>query len=405
VGGPTDNTDIGAAWVYTRSRGGWSQQAKLIGSDVLGRFGAIQGASVSLSGDGNTALVGGPFDGDQAGAAWVYTRSRGMWSQQTKLISSDALGPLVFQGYSVSLSGDGNTALVGAPFDDGTIGAAWVYARSSGVWSQQAKLVGAGATGDAQQGSSVSLSGDGNTAIVGGPSDNDSAGAAWVYTRSGRVWSQQAKLIGSGVLSPYGAAQGSSVSLSGDGNTAIVGGSFDNNLAGAAWVYTRSGGVWSQQAKLIGTGAGPFASQGFSVSLSGDGNTAIVGGPFDSNETGAAWVYMRAGSLWTQYGTKLVGTGALDVLFKQGWSVSLSSDGNTAIIGGPAGGPAADAPPGAGAAWVFAPFAGKPGTAKCHGQSIAMLVREFGGLNAAAAGVGFASIRTLQDAILGFCDG
>ena len=129
---------------------------------------------------------------------------------------------------------------------------------------QGSKLVGTGAIGTAGQGFSVALSGDGNTAIVGGPFDNNFGniivGAAWVYTRSGAVWSQQAKLVGTGVAGSAGALQGNSVSLSDDGNTAIVGGPFDNNFAGAAWVFTRSGGVWSQQAKLVGTGvAGPSA--------------------------------------------------------------------------------------------------------------------------------------------------
>jgi hypothetical protein len=85
------------------------------------------------------------------------------------------------QGPSVSLSCDGNTAIVGGLGGD----AAWVFTRSNGVWSRQGpKLVGTGAIGFAQRGSSVSLSGDGNTAIVGGFSDNGSLGATWVFTRS-----------------------------------------------------------------------------------------------------------------------------------------------------------------------------------------------------------------------------
>ena len=116
-------------------------------------------------------------------------------------------------------------------------GAAWVFTRSGGVWTQQGtKLVGTGAVGAAQQGVSVALSADGNTAIVGGPADNSSAGAAWVFTRSGGVWTQQGtKLVGTGAVGA--AQQGDSVALSGDGNTAIVGGWADNNVAGAAWVF------------------------------------------------------------------------------------------------------------------------------------------------------------------------
>src|SRR5689334_22702944 len=114
------------------------------------------------------------------------------------------------------------------------------------------------------------LSGDGNTAIVGGWRDGAGTGAAWVDTGSSDVWGQEAKLVGTGAvgpLHPYG--QGVSVSLSGDGNTAIVGGDGDNGSAGAAWVYTRSSSVWSQRGpKLVGTGAAGAADQGSSVALS-----------------------------------------------------------------------------------------------------------------------------------------
>ncbi len=378
----------------------FSQQgAKLVGMGALDP--AYQGWSVSLSGDGNTAIVGGSGDNGNAGAAWVYTRSGGVWSQQgAKLVGTGAVGNAQ-QGYSVSLSGDGNTAIVGGRT---YAGAAWVYTRSGGVWSQQgAKLVGTGALGDANQGSSVSLSGDGNTAIVGGYGDNSAAGAAWVYTRSGGVWSQQgAKLVGAGAV---GAAfQGSSVALSGDGDTAIVGGYNDNSDAGAAWAYTRSGGVWSQQGeKLVGTGAVGTAQQGYSVSLSSDGDTAIVGGYSDNGNAGAAWAYTRSGGVWSQQGAKLVGTGAVGTAL-QGSSVSLSGDGNTAIAGGfyDNGG--------AGAAWVYARsgaliFAGTPGYSNCHGKSVAALAAQYGGLYAASAALGFPTVQALQNAVQAFCDG
>jgi hypothetical protein len=94
---------------------------------------------------------------------------------------------------------------------------------------------------------------------------------------------------------------------------------------------------FSQQAKLVGTGiSGGETGQGCcrSISLSSDGNTAIVGGPYDNGEKGAAWVFTRSGNVWTQQGSKLVGTGAIGNAW-QGGSVSLSSDGSTAIVGGP----------------------------------------------------------------------
>jgi hypothetical protein len=353
LGAQNDNGNAGAAWVFTRTAGVWRQQgSKLVGAGGVSP--ALQGKSVALSADGSTAIVGGQGLFDAVGAAWVYTRSGGVWSQQgDKLVGTGGAGS-ARQGASVALSADGNTAIVGGYVDNGGRGAAWVYTRSGNVWSQQGgKLVGAGAVEGvvgAQQGTSVALSADGNTAIVGGVGDNGNAGAAWVYTRSDGAWRQQGpKLVGTGAVEGVvGAQQGYSVALSADGNTAIVGGLGDTLRLGATWAYTRSGGVWSQQGdKLVGTGAIGPALQGSTVALSADGNTAIVGGYRDNAFIGAVWVYTRSGGVWSQQGGKLVGTGAVGSDAEQGSAVALSADASTAIVGGPKDNG------GAGAAWVF----------------------------------------------------
>ena len=145
---------------------------------------------------------------------------------------------------------------------------------------QGPKLVGTGAVGH-EQGLSVAVSADGNTAIVGGPSDNAAAGAAWVYTRSGGVWTQQgSKLVGTGAVGSETRLLRRAVRRRQHRHR----GRARRQLgAGAAWVYTRSGGVWTQQgSKLVGTGAVGTARQGSSVALSADGNTAIVGGRVDN---------------------------------------------------------------------------------------------------------------------------
>jgi hypothetical protein len=150
------------------------------------------------------------------------------------------------------MSADGNTALIGGPGDNGNRGAAWVFARSNGVWTQRGgKLVGTIAVDPAEQGFSVALSGDGQTALVGGPGDNMNTGATWVFTRSpAGVWKQQgSKLVGAGGPN---AQQGISVALSGNGNTALVGGFEDDGGNGAAWVFTRSRGVGpNREANLL----------------------------------------------------------------------------------------------------------------------------------------------------------
>jgi hypothetical protein len=355
VGGWTDNNDVGAAWVYTRTGGVWTQQGgKLVGTGAVGQ--ALQGSSVALSGDGNTALVGGWNDNGNGsvgvGAVWVFTQTGGVWTQQgSKLVGTGAVGP-ASQG-PVALSADGNTALVGGPADNNGTGAVWVFTRAAGVWTQQGgKLAGTDAVGQAGQGASVALSGDGNTAVVGGPVDDNGVGAAWVYTRTGGVWTQQgSKLVGTGAAGT--ASQGQSVALSGNGITALVGGPVDNDGIGAVWVYLRTGDVWTQQgSKLVGTGGVGQALQGDDVALSGDGNAALFSGPFDDNRLGAVWFFTLTAGVWMQEGGKLVGTGAVGTpgpgfsAVEQG-AVALSADSNTALVGGPFDNNRA------GAVWVF----------------------------------------------------
>jgi hypothetical protein len=318
------------------------QQGKeLLGAGATGATGAEQGFSVALSKNGNTALVGGPFDNGGVGAAWVFTRRRSKWTQQGKKLVGTGFVFSPEQGYSVALSADGNTALIGGPFDSDTVGAAWVFRRSGSKWSQEGKkLVGTGSTGSAEQGRSVALSQNGDTALIGGPFNNGSRGAAWVFIRTGSKWSQQGKkLVGSGSVGA--ARQGFSVALSGDARTALIGGPDDNGGVkgtGAAWVFTRSGSKWSQQGKkLVGSGASGAAAQGSSVALSADGSTALIGGPTDHGGAGAAWVFARSGSKWSQQGPKLVAKPTPNSApSTQAASVALSGDGNSGLIGGTA---------------------------------------------------------------------
>ncbi len=345
VGAPNDNSNEGAAFVFVRSGGGWTQEAKLVGTGAIGV--AQQGISVALNGDGNTAVVGGYVDNSDQGAVWVFTRSGGTWTQQAKLVGTSPASP-ARQGSAVSASADGNTILVGGNNDNFNQGAAWVFVRSSGTWSQQGgKLVGTGNVGSASQGSAVALSADGNTAVLGGTDDNTFTGASWIFVRSGGVWSQQgSKLVGSGSIGS--AYQGSGVSLSADGNTMITGGYNDNSGIGASWVFTRSGGTWTQQAKLTGTGNTGLSGQGYAVSLSADGNTAFIGGNWNNANRGSQWVFTRSAGTWTQQGNPITGTGGTGSS-QQGYFVGLSADGGTAVSGGFADNA------NTGAAWIFIP--------------------------------------------------
>ena len=328
----------GAAYVFTRSGTSWSQQAELTASDAAtsDHF----GCPVALSGD--TALVGVPFktvNGKMwAGAVYVFTRSGTSWSQQAEFSDPDAASLEEF-GYSVALSGD--TALVGA-LNKKTVGgkdgagSVYVFTRSGTKWSRKVKLrAGDAATNDGF-GSSVALSG--NTALVGAEhktvSGKKDAGCAYVFTRTGTKWSQRAKLTAAD------AAADDSFGLRAmlDGNTALVGAPFKTvggkDSAGCAYVFTRTGTKWSQRAKLTAADAAADDSFGNSVALSGD--TALVGAAHKTasgkKEAGAVYVFTRTGTKWSQP-VKLRDPGAAAHEYF-GYSVALSVD--TALIGAPA---------------------------------------------------------------------
>src|SRR5205085_8246357 len=179
------------------------------------------------------------------------------------------------------------------PEDDTLKGAVWVFYKSGGIWTQQGqKLTGLGYIGQPLQGISVSISSDGNTLVEGGYGDNNSVGAVWVFTRTSGIWTQQgSKIIGDNSIS-WNSHQGYAVSISGDGNTFIEAGNNDSNYVGAIWVFTRTGNVWTQQgSKLLGTGATNSSQQGWSLAISTDGSTFIEGGLSDNNGIGACWVF------------------------------------------------------------------------------------------------------------------
>ncbi len=240
--------DQGAAYAFTRTSAGWTQHSKLKAVD--GAADDAFGSSLSLSQDGKTVVAGAycaTVDGYPAcGAAYVFTRSRYSWPQQAKLTPADVYANLFF-GASVAVSGDGNAVVVGAP-DAGTSGqgAVYVFQRAASVWSQQVKLTAADVSKGEAMGGCVALSGDGNTLAAGATyadiGGHNSQGAVYVFTRYAAVWAQRAKLTpADGAAYDY---FGHSVALSGDGST-VVGGSHDADVGGhvscgAAWVFAAS---------------------------------------------------------------------------------------------------------------------------------------------------------------------
>ena len=207
-----------------------------------------------------------------------------------------------------------------------------MFTRSGSSWSQQGeKLTGGGESGAGYFGRSVALSADGDTALIGGYNDDEHEGAAWAFTRTGTTWTQQgAKLTGSGNPGFFGW----SVALSSAATTALIGEWGVGDGTGAAFVFTRSGSAWSRQGEALTGPAGSALSWfGYSVALSGDGDTALIGAPHADGYAGDASVFSRTGSTWSTQGTPLSGAEE-DGEGELGYSAALSRDGATALLGG-----------------------------------------------------------------------
>jgi hypothetical protein len=275
VGRPEGGT--GAAYVFTPSGSTWTQQTELTAADGLS--GQDFGGPVAIS--GSTALVSS-FDDifTLPGAAYVFV----LPSQQARLTAADgAAGDQL--GYSVAVSG--STAVVGAPGKNTGAGAAYVFTGSRGTWSQRAELTAADHAPGDEFGSAVALYG--STLVVGAPGKNTNTGAAYVFTGSGATWTQRAKLTAGDAAAHDQFGYSAAIY----GSTVVVGAPFKNNWAGAAYVYTGSGTSWPQQAKLTAADTAQGDAFGSAVALSG--STMVVGAPAKNTGTGAAYVFSGSG--------------------------------------------------------------------------------------------------------------
>lgn len=338
AGANGDDNNRGAAWIFVRSGSTWAQQGlRLRGSDGDGGN-QYQGYSVALSADGNTMASGAYNENKGQGAVWVFVRTGTSWAQQgNKLVGTGGISVEMWQGYSVALSADGNTLAIGAFVEDNFQGAVWIFTRSGTTWTQQARVSGTGGVGDQYQGSAVALSSDGNTLAVSGRGDNGNIGAVWIFTRGGITWTQQGLKLtpNDGVGTPR---QGAALALSGDGNTVIAGGYSDNTNVGAVWVFRRNvTDQWEQDGTKIIPPDDALADDGElrfgrEVALSTDGIVLAVAATSDSVGNGTVWGYVDNGDGFTLATTKFrppdadAGIGVADAL-------ALSTDGATLAMG------------------------------------------------------------------------
>jgi len=314
----------------TSMAGSWTETQKLLASDG-GSNDAFGGWTV-ISGD--TAIVSAPqhsHNGHYSGSAYVFTRTGSTWTEQTELLPSDGVAEDQFS-YCTAL--DGNTAIVTSLLDDDNgvdSGSAYVFVRAGTTWTQQAKLLPLdGGAGD-HFGFYCAL--DGDTAVIGANWDSDNgnmSGSAYVFTRIGTTWTQQAKLLASD--GQAGDRFGGSIAVTGD--TALIGAYYDDDNgvdSGSMYVFTRTGTTWTEQQKFHPSDAGAGDTFGGVVSLSGDSVLIGAGGDNDmGSNAGAAYVFVRNGANWTQQAKLHASDGAAGDEFGI-WGLSL--DGDTALIG------------------------------------------------------------------------
>ena len=336
IGADGDNSFQGAAYLFTKLNGSWSQGQKLTASDGLA--GDEFGYRVVLANDtllvgAFTATVGGNAS---QGAAYLFTESNGTWSESQKLTASD--GGL-FDNFGASVALDGSTLVVGA--NGATVGgnaaqgAVYVFTESNGTWTQTQKLT--ANDGAAYDNFGLSLALKGSTILVGSPQaaigGNAGQGALYVFAESNGTWSQVQKLTASD-----GAANssfGESVAL--DGSTALIGANNatvnGHSFQGAAYIFTESNGTWSQVQKLTASDGAANSNFGSAVAL--NGSTALIGadGSTVGGNTyqGKAYLFMESGGNWSQSDTFIASDGAVDDYF----GAALAWDGVTALISTP----------------------------------------------------------------------
>jgi len=289
VGSPFERGDgnfaLGAVYIFVRSGTSWSLQQKLTPARNDINYTTLFGGAVAINGD--TILVGhvGDFNGSSpGGSVHAYVWDGTTWSEQQKLVPTNPANG--FFGDAVAL--DGDTAVIG----DGSyhLGSAYIFARSGSFWTLQQRLRAGATTAGVNFGLAVAI--DGETLVVTDPADDAAdfhSGSAYVYTKIGQSWSLQQKLTAADPDPPgtiYGKRFGHTVALSGD--TLLAGADDDNNQRGAAYIFDRIGTSWSQRQKLTNFDDS-VSVFGLSVALSGD--TAAIGSNWGGPAYGAVYIY------------------------------------------------------------------------------------------------------------------
>lgn len=321
----TGGSSSGAAYIFTRSGTTWTQQQKIKGSDSVN--GDNFGISVAINETGDYVIVGATGIGLNAGGAYIFTRSGTTWTEQQKILSSDIQNGDFF-GNAVAINSTGDYVIVGAYLEDtggSSAGAAYVFNRDGVTWTEQQKIQGSNTSGSDEFGTSVAINSEGDYIIVGAPAKTSDTGSAYVFIRNGVTWTEQQILTASdaATINFYGF----SVSINSDGSYVAVG-AYGNNdggtNSGAVYIYLRSNTTWSEQQKLKANVPAASALFGQSVCLNSIGNYIAIGTPGETSNTGSVYIFTLSNGVWTQQQKITASNPSTGDLF--GYSTSTSGE-------------------------------------------------------------------------------
>lgn len=318
------NTTYDRVFVFTRANGSWTQEWN-VANQAIGVYSF--GSSLALSGDGNTLVVGVPqyhggTSSDYYGTAYIYTRSGTTWTLLQQLSYSNRVGTTVNFGYSVAISEDGSTVIVGGQNQSSGAGAIWIYEMSGSTYTETAYFLGAGGS---MLGSDVDCSANGRVVVAGTYQQG-----VRIYTKSGSTWSLQQSIK----VAP---TQGGTVTISADGKFIVSGSGWALNATAHTIVYKNgvNGLQWYNGGDILPpSGEANVSAFGWTTKMSADANVLVMGSwQGDVNNNGKTWIYEKTGadyggSSYTHKAT-LVG----ESTSYAGYSVAVSGNGSVIASG------------------------------------------------------------------------
>lgn len=333
AGGYGNEQSKGAAYVFTREGNSWDLQAKLISDDCeldddnlrTKRF----GWAVAISGNGDIAAITkyGIYNVEKS--VYIFTREENSWTEQTRILPPDTCSDDSF-GHSLAISADGSVLIIGAPRNNLSKGAVYIYTRKGNSWNLQTELTDTSPKAYNNFGCSVAISSDGSVAVIGSFGKSPDKSFVHIFSKNEHKWHMCAKLKNP-INSPV-SVFGHTVAISGDGSVIAAGLTYKEEYTkGIVYVFAKVGDVWVQKNKLKSDNEELQDKFGYSISISEDGNIIVVGASGEISFRGCAYVFTRSDSSWDQYVKLMTSKPKIGDSF--GDSIVISNDGSVIAVG------------------------------------------------------------------------